>query len=82
MSIRIATDAVLIRVGVEPNISLFDGQISSDFRGYIAVNHDCETDISYVYAIGDVIGGVSPTISTAAGNGATAAKAIAAELNP
>lgn len=79
---RIATDAVLIRVGVEPNTSLFEGQLSSVPGGYIAVNNECETDISRVYAIGDVTGGASPTISTAAGNGATTAMAIAAELNP
>ncbi|MEP6787822.1 MAG: FAD-dependent oxidoreductase [Acidobacteriota bacterium] len=70
----IAADALLIRIGVEPNSELFRAQIDRDDAGYISVNSRCETDLTGVYAIGDVANQASPTISTAVGNGATAAK--------
>lgn len=72
----IEADAVLIRVGVEPNTELFRGQIELDKRGYIVVNSDCSTRLSGVFAVGDVANPTSPTIATAVGMGATAAKAI------
>ncbi len=80
MSIRIATDAVLIRVGAEPNTSLFDGQLTSGSRGYIEVNHDRKTSVTAVFAIGDVANPLTPTISSAVGTGATAVKTIAANI--
>lgn len=69
-------DAVLLRIGVEPNTSLFRGQIDLDKDGYIKVNNECQTNLENIYAVGDVANPRSPTISTAVGTGATTAKAI------
>lgn len=69
-------DTVLIRIGVEPNSDLVRGKLELDKRGYILVDKQCETTATGVYAIGDVANPVSPTISTAAGMGATSAKSI------
>jgi thioredoxin reductase (NADPH) len=70
-------DAVLVRIGVEPNSDLFHGQLELDDQGYIIRDVECRTSVPGVYAIGDVANQGSPTISTACGTAATAAKVIA-----
>ncbi len=72
----IEADAVLIRIGVEPNTEAFRGQIDLDECGYVVVRSDCSTGLDGVFAVGDVANPTSPTIATAVGMGATAAKAI------
>jgi thioredoxin reductase (NADPH) len=78
---QLAVRGVLIRIGVEPNIDLFREQLDRDERGYVVVNNQQETKVSMVFAVGDVSNPVSPTISSATGAGATAAKVIASRLN-
>ncbi len=69
-------DALLIRIGVEPNTELFKGQIDLDERGYIVVDKELRTSVEDVWAIGDVAAAASMTIARAVGNGAEAAKSI------
>lgn len=78
---QMAVGGVLVRIGVEPNTELFSGQLQLDARDYIIANGDRETNVENVFAIGDVSSPLAPTISGAAGTGATAAKVIAARLN-
>ena len=78
---QLAVRGVLIRIGVEPNAQLFRGQIEMDEKGYIKVSSTQETNVPMVFAVGDVSNPLAPTISGAAGAGATAAKVIAARLN-
>lgn len=68
--------AVLIRIGVEPNTELFRGQLELDEKGFIVVNARCETSVGNIYAAGDVASPDCMTISSAAGMGATAAHLI------
>lgn len=77
---ELPVDFVLIRVGVEPNSEMFRNEIDLDGRGYVKVDSEARTTIPGVYAIGDLANPTSPTISTAAGTGATAVKSIAAWL--
>ena len=77
---QLAVRGVLIRIGVEPNSELFRDQLQCDAAGYIAVNSEQETTVPFVFAIGDVANPLSPTISSATGNGATAVKVIASRL--
>ncbi|MGI9036106.1 MAG: NAD(P)/FAD-dependent oxidoreductase [Pyrinomonadaceae bacterium] len=72
-------EAVLPRIGVEPNTKIFRGKIDLDGQGYIKINSNCETSERDIFAIGDAANPVSPTISSAIGMGATAAKAIFAK---
>ncbi len=72
-------DAVLFRIGVEPNTSFLDGKVKLDESGYIKVDESCKTDCAGIYAVGDVANLVSPTISSAVGMGATAVKVIQSE---
>jgi thioredoxin reductase (NADPH) len=71
---QLATDAVLIRIGVVPNTELFRDQLALDKGGYIVTDAASATSLPYIYAAGDVANPRSPTISTAAGTAATAAK--------
>ncbi len=73
--------AIIFRVGVEPNTKFLRGKIALDDSGYIKINQNCETDIKGVFAVGDVANPLAPTISSAVGMGATAVKTIRARLN-
>jgi thioredoxin reductase (NADPH) len=74
-------EAILIRIGVEPNSGFLNGRIDLDQNGYIKINQNCETNIKNIYAVGDVANPISPTVSSAVGMGATAAKNILFRLN-
>jgi len=74
-------EAALIRIGVAPDTEIFRGKIDLDERGYIKIDSRCETNVKGVYAVGDAANPVAPTVSSAVGMGATAAKAIFAALN-
>jgi len=77
---QMAVQAVVIRIGVEPNTELFRGQLQLDDEGYAVVTNQQETNVANVFAIGDVSNPLAPTISGATGAGATAAKVIASRL--
>jgi len=79
--LRMAVRGVLVRVGVEPNTELFRGQLHADERGYVVVTGEQETSAEMVFAVGDVSNPLAPTVSGAAGAGATAAKVIASRLS-
>lgn len=78
---QMAVQGVAIRIGVEPNLQLFRDQLQVDENGYARVSSEHETNVANVFAVGDVSNPIAPTISGAAGSGATAAKVIAARLN-
>lgn len=78
---QMAVQGIVIRIGVEPNTELFRGQLQMDDEGYAQVNSQQETNVANVFAIGDVSNPLAPTLSGAAGAGATAAKVIASRLN-
>ncbi|MET0647544.1 MAG: FAD-dependent oxidoreductase [Pyrinomonadaceae bacterium] len=78
---RMAVRGVIVRVGVEPNTELFGGQLHTDERGYVVVTGEQETSAEMVFAVGDVSNPLAPTVSGAAGAGATAAKVIASRLS-
>jgi thioredoxin reductase (NADPH) len=77
---QMAVQGVLVRIGFEPNTGAFRDQIEMDEQGYVVVNASQETNVSNVFAIGDVANPSAPTISGAVGGGATAAKVIASRL--
>jgi thioredoxin reductase (NADPH) len=78
---QIAVKGVLIRIGVVPNTELFADQLPLDQERYVITDSRHETNVPLVFAIGDVSNPLAPTISSAAGAGATVAKVIAARLN-
>jgi thioredoxin reductase (NADPH) len=78
---QMAVQAIVIRIGFEPNTEIFSGQLALDDEGYIVVTSRQETNVPNVFAVGDVANPTAPTIIGAAGAGATAAKVIASRLN-
>lgn len=78
---QMAVKGVVIRIGVEPNTELFREQLQLDDQGYAIVTNQHETNVTNVFAIGDVSNPLAPTISGATGAGATAAKVIASRLS-
>lgn len=73
---RLPTEALLIRIGVEPNSEIVRGKIDLDENGYVKIDAACETGIKDVFAVGDIANPLAPTVSGAVGMGATAVKAI------
>ncbi|QQS42728.1 MAG: FAD-dependent oxidoreductase [Acidobacteriota bacterium] len=72
----LSVGALIFRIGVRPNSELVQHLVATDSRGYIRIDSSCRTDQEGIYAVGDVANPVSPTISSASGMGATAAKAV------
>ena len=77
---QMAVQGVIVRIGFQPNSDLFGEQLEMDDRGYVNINSRQETSIENIFAVGDVANPLSPTISSAVGGGATAAKVIASRL--
>jgi thioredoxin reductase (NADPH) len=78
---QMAVQGVIVRVGFEPNTELFRDQLEMDDRAYTVVSSLQETSVENVFAVGDVANPLAPTISSAVGAGATAARVIASRLN-
>lgn len=73
-------DALLLRIGVEPNTEIFKTKLKLDKSGYVKINSDCETNVKNIFAVGDVANPIALTISTAVGTGATAGKILFKKL--
>lgn len=57
---ELESDYVLVAVGRRPfttGLGLEKTDVKTDGRGFIEVNEKCQTSVSNIYAIGDVIGG-------------------------
>jgi thioredoxin reductase (NADPH) len=77
---QMAVQGVIVRIGFAPNTDPFRDQLELDDRGYVKVSSQQETSLENVFAVGDVSNPLAPTISSAVGAGATAAKVIASRL--
>jgi thioredoxin reductase (NADPH) len=64
---------VFIYVGYTPNTGFLEGQVVLDKDSYIITDKGMSTSLDGVYAVGDVRAGSLKQISTAVGDGATAA---------
>lgn len=73
---KLEAQTLIFRLGVVPNSEPLAGIAELDDRGYIKIDSFCRTSREGIYAVGDVANPISPTISSAAGMGSTAAKAV------
>lgn len=75
--LRFETDGVFIFVGLKPNTQFLAGSgIELDEQGLIKTDEHLETNLSGVFASGDVRSGATMQIASAVGEGASAALAI------
>ncbi|GGG13601.1 dihydrolipoyl dehydrogenase [Paenibacillus abyssi] len=78
---QITADYVLVSVGRMPNtdqLGLEAAGVEANGKGYIEVDRQCRTNVSHIYAIGDIVPG--PALAhKAAYEGKVAAEAIAGE---
>jgi thioredoxin reductase (NADPH) len=70
---HLATDALFIAIGHDPNTTLFNGQITLDAQGYIRTTDGVSTNIPGVFVGGDVHDIRYKQAITAAGSGCKAA---------
>lgn len=69
-------DGVFIQIGLTPNSGIFAESVPVNKRGEIEVDKDCRTNISGVYAAGDVTDVAYKQIVIAMGEGAKAALSL------
>ncbi len=73
----LAVTAMFVFVGFRPNTGIIDGHVAHDEMGYLLTDQNMETSIDGLFAAGDVRAQLTRQVTTAAGDGTTAA--IAAE---
>ena len=67
------TDGLFIFIGHVPNTQMFKGQLEMSDLGYVVVNDKMETNVSGVYAAGEIADPHFRQVITSAGMGAAAA---------
>ena len=74
---NLAVTAMFVFIGFRPNTGIIDGHVAHDEMGYLITDMNMETSIKGLFAAGDVRVQLTRQVTTAAGDGTTAA--IAAE---
>lgn len=74
---NLAVTAMFVFVGFRPNTGIIEGHVEHDAMGYLVTDMNMETSIKGLFAAGDVRVQLTRQVTTAAGDGTTAA--IAAE---
>lgn len=69
-------EGVFVFVGLMPRTQFLKGLVKTDEAGYIVTDENCETSIKGIFAAGDCRKRLLRQISTAVGDGATAAFAV------
>ena len=70
------TEGVFLFVGLSPRTQFLKGLVNLDEAGYIITDENCETSVKSIFAAGDCRKKLLRQVSTAVGDGATAAFAI------
>ncbi|UMZ34155.1 NAD(P)/FAD-dependent oxidoreductase [Priestia megaterium] len=79
---NLLVDAVLIRLGIAPNVELIKEKFTTTQSGLIVINEVHQSSNPYIYAIGDAC--TTPlfsSISSSAGQGAIVAKQLSSMFN-
>lgn len=68
-------DGLFIFVGIEPNAEFLPQELQRDAQGFIHTDTEMRTNLTGVFAAGDIRSKLCRQVSTAVGDGATAAQA-------
>lgn len=71
----LTVDGLFIFVGIEPNAEFLPQQLHHDAQGFIHTDTEMRTNLTGVFAAGDIRSKLCRQVSTAVGDGATAAQA-------
>lgn len=77
---ELRTNGIFVFVGFLPNLEMFKEGLELDQWGYLKTDHDMETNIKGVYAVGDVKTKAYRQITTAVADGTIAAISISKSL--
>ncbi len=77
---ELPVDGVFIFVGFTPNVDLLAEHAEHDSEGYFTTDHRMETSLKGLYAAGDLRSQLVRQITTAVGDGTTAAMAAAQDI--
>jgi thioredoxin reductase (NADPH) len=69
-------EGILVHVGIEANTNYLKGSVPLNEKGQVLVNEKMETEIAGIFAAGDIRHNSLCQISTAVGDGATAALSL------
>ncbi len=72
----LSVTAIFVFVGFRPNTGIIDGHVDHDSMGYLHTDTNMETTIKGLFAAGDVRVQLTRQVTTAAGDGTTAAIAV------
>ena len=72
---NVPVDGVFVLIGTDPNTKMIKDQITLNDQGYIITHENMQTNISGVFAAGDVRRKLLRQVVTACGDGAIAATA-------
>lgn len=72
----LAVTGMFVFVGFRPNTGIIDGHVEHDSMGYLHTDTNMETSIKGLFAAGDVRVQLTRQVTTAAGDGTTAAIAV------
>lgn len=73
---QLAVTGVFVFIGFKPNTGIIAGHVDHDALGYIRTDANMETSMSGLFAAGDLRSQLTRQITTAAGDGTTAAIAV------
>jgi thioredoxin reductase (NADPH) len=73
---ELAVTGVFIFIGFRPNTGIIDGHVDHDEMGYLWTDANMQTSIKGLFAAGDLRAQLTRQVTTAAGDGTTAAIAV------
>jgi thioredoxin reductase (NADPH) len=72
----LAATGMFVFIGFRPNTGIIEGHVAHDEMGYLVTDMNMETSIKGLFAAGDVRVQLTRQVTTAAGDGTTAAIAV------
>jgi len=70
---KLGVSGIFVAVGLRPNTGYLEGVVALSQEGFILVNDQMETGVPGIFAAGDIRAGSARQVSSAVGDGATAA---------